>query len=103
MPHIHWDSRQNKLEIPRDKGEVNKRGIRESDERAHDPDTMVVPPTPKPTRKAEALARAPPTNASRRKDAAPKEVLQPRRLSNNPDESDPTIEEKRRFQKGIGL
>ena len=103
MPHIHWDSRQNKLEIPRDKAEVNKRGIRENDGPAHDPDTMVVPPTPKPTRKDEVLVRVPPTIASRRKDAALKEVLQPRRLSNHPDESDPTIEEKRRFQKGLGL
>ncbi len=31
-----------RLEIPRDKVEVNKRGIRESDGRAHDPDTMVA-------------------------------------------------------------
>jgi hypothetical protein len=60
MPHIHWVARQNKLEIPRDKDEVNKREIHECDGRAHDPDTMVAPPTPKPTRKAEALARAPP-------------------------------------------
>ena len=54
MPHIHWVARQNKLEIPRDssKEEVNKREIRESDGRAHDPDTMVAPLTPKPTRKA---------------------------------------------------
>ena len=66
MPHIHWVARQNKLEIPRDKAEVNKREIRESDGRAHDPDTMVAPLTPKPTRKAEALDRAPPTIASRR-------------------------------------
>ena len=46
----HWVARQNKLEIPRDKDEVNKREIREYDGRTHDPDTMVVPPTPKPTR-----------------------------------------------------
>ncbi len=44
-------ARQNKLETPRDKDEVNKREIREYDGRAHDPDTMVVPLTPKPTRK----------------------------------------------------
>ena len=25
MTHIHWVARQNKLEIPRDKDEVNKR------------------------------------------------------------------------------
>jgi hypothetical protein len=36
---------------------------------------MVVPLTPKPTRKAEALTKAPPTIASRREeDAALKEV-----------------------------
>ena len=64
MPHIHWVARQNKLEIPRDKDEVNKRENHECDGRAHDPDTMVAPLTPKPTRKAEALARAPPTIAS---------------------------------------
>jgi hypothetical protein len=40
---------------------------------------MVVPLTPKPTRKAEALAKAPPTIASRREeDAALKEVALPR-------------------------
>ena len=75
MPHIHWVARQNKLEIPRDKDEVKQCEIRESDGRAHDPDTMVAPLTPKPTRKAETLARAPPTIASRREeDAALKEV-----------------------------
>jgi hypothetical protein len=31
---------------------------------------MTTPPTPKPTRKAEALARAPPTIASRREEDA---------------------------------
>jgi hypothetical protein len=71
MPHIHWVARQNKLEILRDKDEVNKREIHECDGRAHDPDTMVAPLTPKPTHKAEALARAPPTIAScREEDAA---------------------------------
>jgi hypothetical protein len=50
MPHIHWVARQNKLEIPRDKDQVNKREIHECDGRAHDPDTMVAPLTPKPTR-----------------------------------------------------
>ena len=64
MPHIHWVARQNKLEIPKDKDEVNKQDIHECDGRAHDPDTMVAPLTPKPTRTAEALARAPPTIAS---------------------------------------
>ncbi len=79
MPHIHWVAQQNKLEIPRDKDEVNKQDIHECDGRAHDPDTMVAPPTPKPTRKAEALARAPPTIASsREEDAALKEVALPR-------------------------
>ena len=64
MPHIHWVVRQNKLEIPGDKDEVNKREIHECDVRTHDSDTMVAPLTPKPTRKAEALARAPSTIAS---------------------------------------
>ena len=41
MSHIHWDTRQNKLEIPTDKDEVNKREIREYDGRAHDPDRLV--------------------------------------------------------------
>ena len=79
MPHIHWVARQNKLEIPNDKDEVNTREIHKCDGQAHDPDTMVAPLTPKPTRKAEALARAPPTIASLRKeDAALKEVALPR-------------------------
>jgi hypothetical protein len=51
MSHIHWVEGQNKLEVPRDKDEVNKREIHECDGRAHDPDTMVAPLTPKPTRK----------------------------------------------------
>ena len=63
MPHIHWVARQNKLEIPNDEEEVNTREIHKCDGQAHDPDTMVVPLTPKPTRKAEALAKAPPTIA----------------------------------------
>ena len=76
---MHCVARQNKLETPRDKDKVNKREIRECDGRAHDPDTMVAPLTPKPTRKAEALARAPPTIASsREEDAALKEVALPR-------------------------
>ena len=79
MPHIHWVARQNKLEIPKDKDEVNKQDIHDCDGRAHDPDTMVDPLTPKPTRKAEVLVRAPPTIVSRRKeDAALKEVAKPR-------------------------
>jgi hypothetical protein len=66
MSHIHWVARQNKLEIPKDKDEVNKRDIHECDGRAHDPDTMVATLTPKPKRKAEALTRAPLTIASSR-------------------------------------
>jgi hypothetical protein len=46
MSHIHWVERQNKLEIPRDKDEVNKREIHECDGRVYDPDMMVVPLTP---------------------------------------------------------
>jgi hypothetical protein len=68
MPHIHWVARQNKLEIPKDKDEVNKRDIHEYNGRAHDPDTMVSPLTPKPKRKAEALVRAPPTIVSSREE-----------------------------------
>jgi hypothetical protein len=71
MTHIHWVARQNKLEIPKDKDEVNKQDIHEYDERAHDPDTMVDPLTPDPKRKAETLTRAPPTiPSSREEDAA---------------------------------
>jgi hypothetical protein len=36
MTHIHWVARQNKLEIPRDKDEVNKREIHEGDGREYD-------------------------------------------------------------------
>jgi hypothetical protein len=68
MAHIHWVARQNKLEIPNDEEEVNTREIHKCDGQAHDPDTMVAPLTPKPTRKAEALAKAPPTIASRREE-----------------------------------
>ena len=64
MSHIHWVTQQNKLEIPRDKDEVNKQDIHECDERAHDSDTMVTPPTPKPTLKAEVLVKEPPTITS---------------------------------------
>jgi hypothetical protein len=75
MPHIHWDTRQNKLEIPTDKDEVNKREIH-GDGRAYDPDTMVTPLTPKPTRKSESLVRAPSTIASsHEEDATLKEVV----------------------------
>jgi hypothetical protein len=68
MTHLHWVARQNKLEIPNDEEEVNTREIHRFDGQAHDPDTMVAPLTPKPTRKAEALAKAPPTIASRREE-----------------------------------
>jgi hypothetical protein len=51
--------RQNKLEIPNDEEEVNTREIHKCDGQADDPDTMVAPPTPKPTRKAEALVKTP--------------------------------------------
>jgi hypothetical protein len=56
MSHIHWVARQNKLEIPKDKDEVNKQDIHECDGRAHDPDTMVTPLTPKPKRKLKILS-----------------------------------------------
>ncbi len=79
MTHLHWVTRQNKLEIPNDKDEVNTREIHKCDGQAHDPDTMVAPLTPKPTRKTEALAKAPPAIASsREEDAALKEVALPR-------------------------
>jgi hypothetical protein len=78
MPHIHWVARQNKLEIPNDEEEVNTREIHNCDGQAHDPDTMVVPPTPKPTRKAEALAKASSTIASRHEeDVALKKLSKP--------------------------
>ena len=68
MSHMHWVARQNKLELPNDEEEVNTRDIHKCDGQAHDPDTMVAPLTPKPTRKAEALAKAPPTIASCREE-----------------------------------
>ena len=40
----------------------------ERDGQARNPGAMTAPATPKPTRKAEALARAPPTVASRREE-----------------------------------
>ena len=61
-------ARQNKLEIPRDKDEVNKREIHEYDGRTYDPDTMVSPLTPKPTHTVEVLTRVPPTIASCREE-----------------------------------
>ncbi len=68
MSHIHWVTRQNKLEIPRDKDEVNKWEIHECDGWGHDPDTMVDPLTPKPTHKAQSLVREPSTVVSRREE-----------------------------------
>jgi hypothetical protein len=38
MPHIHWVARQNKLEMPKEKDEVNKREVHECDVRTRDPD-----------------------------------------------------------------
>jgi hypothetical protein len=79
MPHMHWVARQNKLELPNDEEEVNTWDIHKCDGQEHDPDTMTDPLTPKPTRKSEALAKAPPTIVSRRKeDVALKEVAKPR-------------------------
>jgi hypothetical protein len=74
MPHMYWVPRQNKLEIPNDEEEVNTREIHKCDGHAHDPDTMVSPLTPKPTRKAEALANVPPTIASRHEEIVIKTV-----------------------------
>ena len=55
MSRIHWVARQNKLEIPKEKDEVNTREIHKCDGQAHDPGTMVAPLTPKLTRIAEVL------------------------------------------------
>ncbi len=64
MSHIHWVERQNKLEIPRDKDEVNKWEIHECDGRTYDPDMIVVQLTPKTTLKTQVLVRTPPTIVS---------------------------------------
>jgi hypothetical protein len=61
MPHIHWVTRQNKLEILNDEEEVNTREIHKCDGLAHDPDTMVAPLTTKETRNSETLSKAPTT------------------------------------------
>ena len=61
MPRIHWVARQNKLETPKQNDEVNKREVHEYDGRGRDPHVMVVLPTPKSTRKTEALVRTPST------------------------------------------
>jgi hypothetical protein len=61
---------------PNDEEEVNTRDIHKCDGQAHDPDTMTVPLTPKPTPKAESLVKAPPTIVSRRQeDVVLKEVM----------------------------
>jgi hypothetical protein len=65
MSHIHWVARQNKLEIPNDEEEVNTQEIHKCDGQAHDPDTMVAPLTPTPTRKAEVLVKVMVTITSR--------------------------------------
>ncbi len=64
MSLIHWVSRQNKLETPKEKDEVNKREVHECNGRTHDPDVMEGPPTPKVTRKSEVLTRESPTIVS---------------------------------------
>jgi len=64
MTRIHWVARQNKLETPKEKDEVDKREVHKYDGRVRDPDAMVDPPTPKPTWKAETLVRAPSTMVS---------------------------------------
>jgi len=77
MPHIHWFGRQNKLEIPNDKEEVNTREIHKCDGQAHDG-------SPSDTRKAEALVKTPPTIvSSREEDAVLKEVVWSRYRSAN--------------------
>ena len=78
MPRMHWGARQNEQEQPKDKDEFNKQDIHEYDGRAHDPDTMVASPTPRPTRKAKALTTAPPIiDWGDEEDAALKEVAVP--------------------------
>ena len=82
MTHIHWVARQNKLETPKEQDEINKREVHEYDGQARDPDAMVAPPTPKPTRKAEAFDRAPPTIASSCEENAALRKWQMPRLTN---------------------
>jgi hypothetical protein len=78
MTHIHQVARQNKLEIPNDEEEVNTREIHKCDGQLHDPDTMVVPPTPKTTRKVETLFKETPTIVScREEDVALKKWSKP--------------------------
>jgi hypothetical protein len=59
---------QNKLEIPNDEEEVYTREIHKCDGQSHDPDTMVAPLTPKPTRKAPVLVKVSSTIVSRREE-----------------------------------
>jgi hypothetical protein len=59
---------QNKLEIPNDEEEVYTREIHKFAGQAHDPDTMVVPLTPKSTRKVQVLVKVPSTIVSRREE-----------------------------------
>jgi hypothetical protein len=66
MTHILWVERQNKLEIPKNKDEVNKEDIHDCDGRDHYPDTMVVPLTPKPKWKTETLKPKPKSEAPER-------------------------------------
>jgi hypothetical protein len=51
MTHIHWVTRQNKLEIPKEKDKDNKREVHKCDGRGRDPNVLVDPP--KPTHKTE--------------------------------------------------
>ena len=77
MSHIHWVARQNKLEIPNEKDEVNTREIYKCDGQEHNPDMMVAPLTPKPTRKTEDLVKTPTTITSSREEDAALRKLQP--------------------------
>ena len=58
MTLTHWVVRQNKLETPKEKDEVNKREVYECDGRARDPDAMVAPPSPTDTQ-ADTQSRRP--------------------------------------------
>ena len=58
MSRIHWVPRQNKLETPEEEDEVNKREVHECDGRALDPDAMVAPPTPNPSRECSFFFRS---------------------------------------------
>jgi hypothetical protein len=45
MSHIHWVARQNKLETPKEKDEVNEREVHEYDVRTRHPDARDGSPT----------------------------------------------------------